>query len=92
MIAWYVFAYITKRCKHLKAFTFTVSGMVIGFLVSIAAEIALVVVGMRGTIFDRSRRKSLPYLVYLDTFGHVIQLAFSSKTTFYFIFSVFLFS
>lgn len=58
-----------------------VSGLFATFVVSVVLEAAAIVVGLRGSIFERSRRKQLPFIIYANFVSHLGQLGFNCKLT-----------
>lgn len=63
-------------------FGVAVSSLLASFGISLALEIAAIVVGCRGSIFERRPRRFLPYIIYADTASHVLQLAFTCEVFF----------
>ncbi|KAG7670220.1 hypothetical protein Ndes2526A_g06557 [Nannochloris sp. 'desiccata'] len=82
MVSCYIITYDTVRCKHVTRTTIALSGLLFGFVCSIASEISCIVIGLRGTMFERSKRRRLPFFIYANTFAHVIQVIFNSYLTY----------
>ena len=60
-----------------------VSGLFATFVISVILEAAAVIVGLRGSIFEQSRRKPLPYIIYANFASHIGQLGFNCELTFF---------
>jgi len=56
-----------------------VSGLFATFVISVILEAAAVIVGLRGSIFEQSRRKPLPYIIYANFASHIGQLGFNCE-------------
>lgn len=56
-----------------------VSGLFATFVISVILEAAAVIIGLRGSIFEQSLRKPLPYIIYANFASHIGQLGFNCK-------------
>jgi len=73
MIIWYIVTPRSQDCVARKEYTGVVSGLLIFYVFSATAEVFIILVGLRGTMFERSKRTRLPAFVYCDVFAHLGQ-------------------
>jgi hypothetical protein len=80
LIAWFALVRNPQSsCDSQMEFTVAFSGILVSYTVSFLLELAMVVLGFRGTPLDEkgsNRRSRMSTLVHLDTISHIIQVAF----------------
>lgn len=82
LIIWYILSNTSgTNCSAKRKYTGAVSGLFIMFCCSFVLEVAALWIGLRGTMFERSKRRPLPTLVYLDLVSHLLQIGFNAYAT-----------
>jgi hypothetical protein len=67
------------NCRGASPYYVAIAGLLGAFSASLLLEVAAVVVGMRGSLFDTRRRAAIPKLVYLDMLSFMAQGAFNGE-------------
>ena len=77
LTGWLISIHGPRECVGAWQYNVAAGGLLGFFLLSLAMELAVCIVGMRGSLFETSKRAALPKLLYADAAAFVGQIAFN---------------
>ena len=77
MTGWLISIHGPRECVGAWQYNVAAGGLLGFFLLSLAIEMAVCIVGMRGSLFETSKRAALPKLLYADAVAFAGQIAFN---------------
>ncbi|KAL6772208.1 hypothetical protein ACKKBG_A29375 [Auxenochlorella protothecoides x Auxenochlorella symbiontica] len=81
LVGWLISIHGPKECTGAWQYNVAAGGLLGFFLASFALETAMTIIGLRGSIFETSKRRRLPLLIYLDIVAVTGQIAFNAYCT-----------
>lgn len=78
-MGWLISIHGPKECTGAWQYNVAAGGLLGFFLASFALETAMTIIGLRGSIFETSKRRRLPLLIYLDIVAVTGQIAFNGE-------------